>query len=131
MEAKIEIIWNLSRLVLPVGIEPTPAILETTALPFELRKLSDRKPITRSTRFGNSTENTTMNITEIVKNKRAHVVHYREGHFIYETDDGFQFPIPLTDIGNSTLQAEDRAVLFMRWIRQHLEVKSQAATGTV
>ena len=36
--------------------------------------------------------------------------------------DGFQFPVPLADIGTATLLAEDKALFFMRWIRRHLEV---------
>jgi hypothetical protein len=67
-----------------------------------------------------------MNITELVKNKNAHFVHYREGHFIYETDDGFQFPVPLADVGPATLLAEDKALFFMRWIRHQLETMEQA-----
>ena len=67
-----------------------------------------------------------MNITELVKNKKAHFARYREGHFIYETDDGFQFPVPLTDIGTATLLAEDKALFFMRWIRRQLETMEQA-----
>ena len=62
-----------------------------------------------------------MNITKLVKNKTARFVHYREGHFVYETEDGFQFPVPLADIGTATLLAEDKALFFMRWIRRHLE----------
>ena len=67
-----------------------------------------------------------MNITELVKNKTARFVHYRDGYFIYETDDGFQFPVPLADIGTATLLAEDKALFFMRWIRRHLEVMEPA-----
>ena len=62
-----------------------------------------------------------MNITEMVRNKKVRFVHYREGNFIYETEDGFQFPVPLSDVGDATLRAEDNALLFMRWIRRHLE----------
>lgn len=69
-----------------------------------------------------------MNITAIVKNKRARFVYFREGNFIYRTDNGFQFPVPFTDIGNATLLAEDKALFFMRWIRKHLEtIESEAA----
>ena len=67
-----------------------------------------------------------MNITALVKNKTARFVHYRDGHFIYETQDGFQFPVPLADIGTATLLAEDKALFFMRWIRRHLEVMEPA-----
>ena len=62
-----------------------------------------------------------MNITELVKNRKARFVHFREGHFVYETDAGFQFPIPLVEIGSATLLAEDKALFFMRWIRRHIE----------
>jgi hypothetical protein len=61
-----------------------------------------------------------MTITELVKNKTARFVHYREGNFIYETEDGFQFPVPLAEVGNATLLAQDKALFFMRWIRQHM-----------
>jgi len=43
-----------------------------------------------------------MNIIKLVRNKTARFVHYRDGHFIYETEDGFQFPVPLDDIGTAT-----------------------------
>ena len=68
------------------------------------------------------TPDSIMKITELVKNKAAHFVHYRDGHFIYQTEDGFQFPVPLADIGTATLLAEDKALFFMRWIRRQLEM---------
>jgi hypothetical protein len=68
------------------------------------------------------TPDSIMKITELVKNKTAHFVHYRDGHFIYQTEDGFQFPVPLADIGTATLLAEDKALFFMRWIRRQLEM---------
>jgi len=61
-----------------------------------------------------------MNIIELVKNKKARFVQYREGNFIYETEDGFQFPVPLEEVGSASMLAEDRALFFMRWIRRHL-----------
>ncbi len=61
-----------------------------------------------------------MRITELVKGRKARFVHYREGNFIYETEGGFQFPVPLDEVGNATLLMEDKALFFMRWIRRHL-----------
>ena len=61
-----------------------------------------------------------MSITELVKGRKARFVHYREGNFIYETESGFQFPVPLEEVGNATLMSEDKALFFMRWIRRHL-----------
>ena len=35
--------------------------------------------------------------------------------------DYFEFPVPISDIGNATFLAQDKAILFMRYIRKHLE----------
>lgn len=48
---------------------------------------------------------------------------YRSGNLWYEVDD-FKFPVPVTDIGDATFLASDKASLFMRYIRKHLnEIK--------
>lgn len=38
----------------------------------------------------------------------------------------FEFPVPISDIGNATFLAEDRAPLFMRYIRRHLTALAEA-----
>ena len=68
-----------------------------------------------------------MNITAIVKDKNVYFVHYREGHFFYETDDGFHFSVPIEDVGKATLPAREKAIYFMRWIRRQLQQVKQAA----
>jgi hypothetical protein len=68
-----------------------------------------------------------MNIKDLVKNKTVKFLCYREGDFIYQTEDGFVFPVPLSDIqGAVTLHASDKAIFFMRWIRKQLEVLEEA-----
>lgn len=62
-----------------------------------------------------------MNIKDMVKDKKVHFLHYKQGELWYETADGFSFPVPLSDVGDATFLAEDKAILFMRWIRKHLE----------
>ena len=44
---------------------------------------------------------------------------YREGELWYETECGFVFPVPVDDLGNATMLHEDKAILFMRYIRKH------------
>ena len=64
-----------------------------------------------------------MNIKNMVgDNKKVRFVHFREGEFIYSTECGFEFPVPLEDIGKATLLAEDKALLFLRYIRKHVEL---------
>lgn len=48
--------------------------------------------------------------------------YYFDGNLWYETNTtNFLFPVPITDIGNAKFLATDRAILFMRYIRKHLE----------
>ncbi len=68
----------------------------------------------------------TINIKDLVKNQNAHFVFYRDQSLFYETDNGFQFPVPIDDAGSATLNQEEKAILLMRYIRKHLE-RTQAA----
>ena len=40
----------------------------------------------------------------------------------YKTDSGFEFPIPLSDTEGAEFLSEDKASLFMRWLRKRIEV---------
>jgi hypothetical protein len=71
-------------------------------------------------------------LKEMVNNdKKVHFKFYRDGQLWYSTECGFEFPVPISDIGNATFLCEDRAMLFMRYIRKHLalieEAKAQGA----
>ena len=62
-----------------------------------------------------------MKIKDIVKNQNAHFVFYRDQSLFYETDGGFQFPVPIEDAGSATLNRKEKAILLMRYIRKHME----------
>ncbi len=65
------------------------------------------------------------NIKELVgEGKFVHFLYYRKGELWYRTTDGFVFPVPISDCGDGTFMAEDRAMLFMRYIRKQLEAES-------
>jgi len=61
-------------------------------------------------------------LSEIIgdRNKKVHFKFYKDGDLWYSTEEGFEFPVPISDMGNATFMAEDKAILFMRWIRKHL-----------
>ncbi len=44
----------------------------------------------------------------------------RKGELWYETETGFKFPVPISDMGDGQFNAEDRAMLYMRYIRKYL-----------
>ncbi len=46
---------------------------------------------------------------------------YRAGNLYYTTDSGLEFPVPLEDTDGATFLSEDKAIFFMRWIRNHLQ----------
>lgn len=56
-------------------------------------------------------------------------LYYKAGNLWYETENGLAFPVPLSDTGEATFSAKDKAMLFMRYIRKqlaHLEEARQA-----
>ena len=67
-----------------------------------------------------------MKIREIVKNQNAHFVFYRDRALFYETDNGFQFPVPIEDAGSATFNKEEKAIFLMRYIRRHLKNVEEA-----
>lgn len=60
-------------------------------------------------------------IIEMVKGKTVEFTHYVKGYLWYETEDGFAFPVPISDCGDATFLQKDKATLFMRYIRQHMD----------
>jgi hypothetical protein len=70
-----------------------------------------------------------MDIKDIVKDNTVRFARYRQGIAYYTVrvpSDGveYMFPVPLSDIGDATLLASDKAVVFMRYIRKALEDKT-------
>lgn len=79
----------------------------------------------------NPTEHTNkevnMNIKDMVKDgKKVKFSFYRHGELWYTTEDGFEFPVPVSDAGDAIFMAEDKAMLFMRYIRKHIAAIEQA-----
>lgn len=60
------------------------------------------------------------------KGKKVHFTFYREGQLYYETDCGFQFSVPIADTAGAVFLAEDKALLFMRYIRREQEMIKKA-----
>jgi hypothetical protein len=62
-----------------------------------------------------------MNIKEMVaEGRKVRFLRYKLGELWYITETCFEFPVPVTDCGDGTFLAEDRAILFMRYIRKHV-----------
>ena len=62
----------------------------------------------------------------IVNNQKVRFSYYRDGQLWYETECRFLFPVPIEDAGTATFLVEDRAILFMRYIRKQMDVVAQA-----
>ena len=50
---------------------------------------------------------------------------YRAGILYYETEKGLLFEVPISDCGDACFNREDKAILFMRWIRKQLEANEE------
>jgi hypothetical protein len=61
-------------------------------------------------------------IKEMVENnQKVRFRFYRDGQLWYATECNFEFPVPISDAGTATFLAEDKAILFMRYIRKHID----------
>jgi hypothetical protein len=56
---------------------------------------------------------------------RVKFQYYREGNLYYETETGILFAVPISDTAEATFLAEDKAILFMRYLRKHFEALKQ------
>ncbi|MCK4518238.1 hypothetical protein KAT92_05670 [Candidatus Babeliales bacterium] len=59
-------------------------------------------------------------------NKQVEFVRYKERELWYATECGFEFPVPIEEIGHATFLAVDKAMLFMRYIRKHRQIIESA-----
>lgn len=71
-----------------------------------------------------------MNIKDMLYNtdntkKKVGFNRYFDGNLWYLTECGFEFPVPISDIGNATFYSQDDAPLFMRYIRKHIATLSK------
>jgi hypothetical protein len=64
----------------------------------------------------------TRTIKQMVENnQKVRFQFYRDGQLWYVTECGFEFPVPISEAGTATFLAEDKAILFMRYIRKYME----------
>lgn len=66
-------------------------------------------------------------LKEMVNNKqKVRFRYYRDGELWYATECGFEFPVPVSDTGTGLFPAEEKAILFMRWLRRQIAVVDEA-----
>lgn len=63
-----------------------------------------------------------MILKDLVKDTTVVFLEYRKGNLWYlVVDKDFKFPVPIEDTGDGVFKNTDKAMLFMRYIRKHLE----------
>lgn len=67
-----------------------------------------------------------MDIKDIIRDNTVRFLRFRQGHLYYAVTvpgqaTDFMFPVPVADVGDATLQAQEKAILFMRYIRKALD----------
>ena len=68
-----------------------------------------------------------LTIKEMISNgKKVKFNFYRQKELWYVTEDGFEFPVPIEDCGDAAFLNEDKAILFMRYIRKHIDFLNKA-----
>ena len=68
-----------------------------------------------------------MNVKDLVNNgQRVKFVKYQQQELWYKCENGFEFPVPISDTGDAAFGEEDKALLFMRWIKKHIDMLEHA-----
>ena len=78
-------------------------------------------------------ENKALLKTMIAPANYAEFTRYFDGQLWYQICNkgskiGPEFPVPISDIGTATFLRDDRATMFMRYVRKHLEMLEKAKT---
>ena len=60
-------------------------------------------------------------LIDLVKDQQVHFRYYRDKELWYATDSNFLFPVPVSDAGTATFLRDDKAIIFMRYIRKYKE----------
>ena len=56
-------------------------------------------------------------------------VRFADSELWYVCEDGFEFPIPREDTVGATFRAEDKGMLFMRWIKKQMTMLEEAKSA--
>lgn len=73
-----------------------------------------------------------LSIKDIVKDNKVYFVFYRQQVMYYGVDFEHQkyiFPVPLEDVMDASLFAEEKAITYMRYIRKALDDKTFVVAG--
>ena len=65
-----------------------------------------------------------MELKNLIKDNKVNFSHYRANTMYYNISfesNTYSFPVPLEDIGDATLEKEDKAIMYMRYIRKAIE----------
>lgn len=64
-------------------------------------------------------------VKDMVKDgKKVKFAYFKHNELWYETEDGFKFAVPVSDTGEATFLAEDKAMFFMRYINAQLKANA-------
>jgi hypothetical protein len=72
-------------------------------------------------------------LIDIVK-QDAKLTFIQDGKAFYEIyvdDIVYEVPVPVSDIGNGSLNRDEKGILLMRWIRKAMESQEMRATSLV
>lgn len=64
------------------------------------------------------------NIKELIIDNYVYFHHYRCGFFFYLIvfdHQKYSFPVPLEDVSDVSLNAKDKAIIFMNWINKAMK----------
>ncbi len=72
-----------------------------------------------------------MKVTDLVKGNQANFVRYQSGSLIYSIDaNGFEFSVPVDELGTAPVGASEKASVFLKWIKATLKAIEEGDNET-
>lgn len=73
-----------------------------------------------------------LSVKDMVKNsQQVEFVKFDKDELWYKTESGFEFPVPTSDTGAASFMSKDKAILFMRWIKKHLDSGASSVHNSI
>lgn len=66
-----------------------------------------------------------LSIKDMVAGKTVKFVRFRRNELIFETENGFEFPVRADEVDDAVLYAEDKAGLYVKYIKRQLKLAKE------
>ena len=72
-----------------------------------------------------------LKIKDMIVGKTVKFVRFRKGELIFVTENGFEFPVRHDEVDDAVLYAEDKAGLYIKYIKRQIKLAKEELESKV